>query len=88
MYAFTCVLNVSFPLIALLQSLKLNPDLMQWSFVKVWKVYHLNGAGTLKPKTEDDVKVLQSESGETLGKVQNDQDDKNKQSQLTLSFIC
>ena len=69
MYAFTCVLNVSFPLIAFLQSLKLNPDLMQWSFVKVWKVYHLNGAGILKPKTEDDVKVLQSESAETLGKV-------------------
>ena len=56
--------------------------------MKVWKVYHLNGAGILKPKTEDDVKVLQSESAETLGKVQNDQDDKNKQSQLTLSFIC
>ena len=43
-----------------LQTLKFTSDLIQQSLMKAWKWYHLNGAGIMKPRIEDDVEVLQS----------------------------
>ena len=50
----------SFPSFGLLETSKLASNLIQRSLVKACTVYHLNGANVLKPKTEEDVKVLQS----------------------------
>ena len=50
----------SFPSFGLLETSKLASKLIQRSLVKACAVYHLNGANVLKPKTEEDVKVLQS----------------------------
>ena len=34
-------------------------NFIQLLLVKAWKLYHLTGASILKPKTEEDVEVIQ-----------------------------